>query len=81
MLKFEFTRYIVNREEDFVEDGVDKIRAYLTVCIGTVGATNNRPPEMTRDLEVVNLNTQTGEQMDTQRIQECKAFVNANFEV
>jgi len=79
MLQFEFTRYIVNKEEDFIEDWIDKIQAHLTVCIGVVWAHDNKPPEMTRDIIVINLNTQTGEEMDRQRTQECIDFVASNF--
>jgi hypothetical protein len=81
MLIFEFTRYIVNKEEDFIEDGVDKISSHLTVCVGVVGAVDNKPPEMTRDLIVVNLNSQTGAQMDAQREAACIAYVASEFNV
>lgn len=80
-LKFQFKKYTVNKETDFTEDGVDKIETELTVCIETVGTVGDVPPEMTRDLIVVNLNSQTGEQMDEQRTQECIAFVAQNFNV
>ena len=80
-LKFRFKNYIVNNEEDFVEDGIDKILVKLTVCIETVGTIGNTPPIMTRDLEFINLNSQTGEEMDAQRTAECIAFVAANFNV
>ncbi len=79
MLQFELKNYIVNKEEDFVEDWVDKIRSFLTVCVGTVWMKNGRPPLMTADLEVINLNTQTWVEMDEQRRQECVAFVTNNY--
>ena len=79
MLQFEFTRYIVNKEDDLIEDWVDKIEAHLTVCIGVVWAFDNKPPEMTRDLIVMNLNSQTWREMDEQRTEECIVFVSSNF--
>jgi len=79
MLQFELKKYIINKEEDFIEDWVDKIRAFLTVCIATVWMKDGRPPLMTADLEVINLNTQTWEEMDAQRRQECLDFVTRNY--
>lgn len=71
-----FKKYIVNTETDFVEDGVDKINAHLTVCVGVEEDINNIIPSLTFDLYVINLNSQTGVEMDEQRTLESIILVN-----
>ena len=72
-----FKKYIVNTETDFNEDGVDKIKVHLTVCAGSEIDTENIMPMKTYDVYVINLNSQTGEEMDSQREAESIAFVVA----
>jgi len=72
-----FKKYIVNTETDFNEDGVDKIKVHLTVCAGIEIDTENIMPMKTYDVYVINLNSQTGEEMDSQREAESIAFVVA----
>jgi hypothetical protein len=70
-----FKKYIVNTETDFVEDEIDKIKVHLTVCAGIEDDTGNIMPLKTYDLFVINLNSQTGEEMDSQRKSESIAFI------
>ena len=71
-----FKKYIVNTETDFVEDGIDKINTHLTVCAGIEEDINNIIPLLTFDLYVINLNSQTGVEMDEQRTIESIILVN-----
>lgn len=72
-----FKKYIVNTETDFVEDEIDKIKVHLTVCAGIEADIENIMPLKTYDLFVINLNSQTGDEMDKQRESESIAFVVA----
>lgn len=72
-----FKKYIVNTETDFIEDEIDKIKVHLTVCAGIEHDTENIMPLKTYDLFVINLNTQTGEEMDSQREAESIAFIES----
>ncbi len=75
-MELEFKEYIVNSESDFIEDGIDKIKAHLTVCVQDV---EQKLPILTYDLYVINLNTQTGIEMDEQRMKESIEFINEKF--
>ena len=70
-----FKKYIVYTETDFIEDEIDKIKVHLTVCAGIEGDTENIMPLKTYDVYVINLNSQTGVEMDSQRESESIAFV------
>ena len=70
-----FKKYIVNTETDFIEDEIDKIKVHLTVCAGIEGDTENIMPLKTYDVYVINLNYQTGVEMDSPRESETIAFV------
>lgn len=72
MLQFEFKNYIVNSEID-IADG--KVQANLTVCFVPTGDEKNIVPTITADLIVINLNSQTGIEMDEQRKEESITFV------
>ena len=75
-----FKKYIVNTETDFVEDEIDKIKVHLTVCSGIENDVNGIMPLKTYDLYVINLNSQTGKEMDSQRKSESIAFIESqNF--
>jgi hypothetical protein len=76
-MKIIFKKFIVNTETDFVEDEIDKIKVHLTVCASIEGDTENIMPLKTYDLFVINLNSQTGEEMDIQRESESIAFIEA----
>jgi hypothetical protein len=76
-MKLIFKKYIVNTETDFVEDEIDKIKVHLTVCAGIEGDTENIMPLKTYDLYIINLNSQTGEEMDSQRQSESIAFIES----
>ncbi len=75
-MELEFKEYIVNNESDFIENGIDKIKVHLTVCVQD---TEQKLPILTYDLYVINLNTQTGIEMDEQRMKEAVQFINEKF--
>lgn len=78
-MTLEFIKYIVNKEEDFIEDDVDKIKAHLTVVSKIREDVNNELPLMTFDLIIINLNSQTGIEIDEQRLAASIEFVNNKF--
>ncbi len=77
-MKIELKEYIVNSESDFNEDDLDKIKVHLTVCVQD---TDKIIPVITYDLYVINLNSQTGEEIDEQRFNEATEFVNNKFNI
>ena len=60
-----FKRSVVNSEIDFVENGIDKINVDITIVCDLVGVNNTT--EIALPLTVINLNSQTGEEMDADR--------------
>ncbi len=76
MITKKYINYIVNKEEDFIEEEINKIKAYLTIIIGIDGDDKNEFPPITKDLIVINLNSQTGFEMDEQRTNEAKQLIN-----
>lgn len=75
-MKLEFIKYVVNTETDFIEDGIQKINVHLTVVSKSIADVNNIMPVLTSDVYVVNLNTQTGVEMDNQRLEASINFLN-----
>lgn len=73
-MKLELKRYVINSEVDFIENGVDKIKVDISVICDLVGASNSN--EISLPLFVINENSQTGDEMDTQRISEINNFIN-----
>jgi len=73
-MEIQFNKYIVNSEVDFVDNGVDKIRTSISLIVNVVGANNSN--EMVIPVEVVNLNSETGDEMDAKRLSECMLIVN-----
>lgn len=69
-----FKRAVINSETDFDDNGVAKINTNITVVCDLVGTNNTN--EIGLPLTVINLNSQTGEEMDEQRILEINNFVN-----
>jgi len=61
-----FKRSVVNSEIDFVENGIDKINVNITIVCDLVGVNNTT--EIALPLIVINLNSQTGEEMDIDRM-------------
>jgi hypothetical protein len=78
-MKIIFKKYIVNSEVDFVEGEVEKINTHLTVCAGIEEDVDNLFNPLTYDLYVINLNSQTGVEMDEQRELESIQFINNKF--
>jgi len=78
-MKIIFKKYIVNSEIDFIEDEIDKIKVHLTVCAGIEEDIDNLFNPLTYDLYVINLNSQTGIEMDNQREKESIEFINNKF--
>lgn len=60
-----FKKSVVNSEVDFVDNGVDKINVNITVVCDLIGVNNTN--EIALSLTVINLNSQTGEEMDADR--------------
>jgi hypothetical protein len=73
-MKIELIKYIVNSEVDFIENEVDKIKVDISVVCSLVGANNTN--EISLPLTVINDNSQTGDQMDTQRMNEVLNLIN-----
>lgn len=73
-MELRFNRYIVNSEVDFLDNGVDKINVSLSLIVDVVGANNTN--EMVIPVEVVNLNSQTGDEMDLARLNKCMEIIN-----
>lgn len=73
-MEIQFNKYIVNSEVDFVDSGVDKIRTSISLIVNVVGANNSN--EMVIPVEVINLNFETGDEMDAKRLSECMLIVN-----
>jgi len=78
-MKIIFKKYIVNSEIDYTEDGADKIKTHLTVCAGIEEDVDNLFSPLTFDVYVINLNSQTGIEMDEQREKESVEFINSKF--
>ena len=73
-MELQFKKHIVNSEVDFVDNGVDKIRTSISLIVNVVGANNSN--EMVIPVEVINLNSETGDEMDAKRLSECMLIVN-----
>jgi len=73
-MKLELKRYVINSEVDFIENGVDKIKVDISAICDLVGASNSN--EISLPLLVINENSQTGDEMDAQRINEINNFIN-----
>lgn len=72
-MKLELVRYVVNSEVDFVENEVDKIKVDISVICNLVG--DNNTNEVALPLTVINNNSQTGDQMDAQRMSEITNLI------
>lgn len=72
---------MINSEVDFIEDEIKKIKTHLTVCVKVEDDIDNIVPVLTYSLYVINLNSQTGEEMDKQRELESIEFVNSKFNI
>lgn len=72
-MKLELVRYVVNSEVDFVENEVDKIKVGISVICNLVG--DNNTNEVALPLTVINNNSQTGDQMDAQRMSEITNLI------
>lgn len=68
-----FKKAVVNSETDFDDNGVAKINTSITVVCDLVGSNNTN--EIGLPLTVINLNSQTGEEMDEQRTTEISNFI------
>ena len=75
-MKLELKKILVNSETDFIEDGVEKVLANITIVADLVGAKNTQ--EVPISIEVVSLNSDRGTEMDAQRQAACENLIN-NF--
>jgi len=71
-----FKHAVINKETDFVENGIDKINVDITIVCDLIGTNNVQ--EIALPFVVINLNSQTGEEMDIDRMIAINDFVN-NF--
>jgi hypothetical protein len=71
-----FKHAVINKETDFEENGIDKINVDITIVCDLVGTNNVQ--EIALPFSVINLNSQTGEEMDIERIMAINNYVN-NF--
>lgn len=69
-----FKRAVINSETDFDDNGVDKINVNITVVCDLVGTNNTN--EIGLPLTVINLNSQTGEEMDIDRMVAINDLIN-----
>lgn len=53
-----------------------KIKVHLTVVSKSIADVNNLMPPLTSDVYLVNLNSQTGVEMDNQRLEASINFLN-----
>ena len=67
-------RTVVNSETDFTENGIEKINVYMSVVCDLVGTNNTN--EIALPLTVINLNSQTGEEMDADRTAAVNDLIN-----
>lgn len=75
-MKLEIKRIVVNSETDFIEDDVKKVRAGITIVADLVGKNSTR--EVPISIEIISLNSDSGDDMDLQRQIECEDLIN-NF--
>lgn len=80
-MKLIFKEYLINSKIDFIEGEIKKIKTRLTVCVKIEEDIDNIMPVLTYSLYVINLNSQTGEEMDKQRRLESIEFVNNKFNI
>lgn len=69
-----FKYAVINKETDFTDNGIDKINVDITIICDLVGANNTN--EIGLPLTVINLNSQTGEEMDIDRMNAINNYVN-----
>lgn len=78
-MKLIFKKYLVNQEVDFIEDEIKKIDAQLTIFVRIEEDIDELFAPLTYHLNVINLNSQTGDEMDNQRLSEAIVFVDNKF--
>lgn len=72
-MTLELKQFLTDSETEFTEDGVIKIRANISVHADLIGSENTQ--RIIFSLSVINLNSQTGAEMDAQRSAEVSAFL------
>jgi len=75
-MNLQFKHAVINKETDFVENGIDKINVDITIVCDLIGTNNVQ--EIALPFVVINLNSQTGEEMDIDRMIAINDYVN-NF--
>jgi len=75
-MKLQINKIIVNSETDFIENEVKKVRADITIACNLYGDNNTR--EVPISIEVISLNSDSGDSMDLQRQTACENLLN-NF--
>lgn len=72
-MKLELQSFIVNNEVDIVDGGIDKVLANISILINVIGA--NTTNTMVAQIDVISLNTDTGVEMDLQRLAACENYI------
>jgi len=72
----ELKEYRVDSESDFVENGVEKVLAFISIIANLKG--DNNSVEVVIPIQVTSLNSDTGDAMDLQRQTACENLLN-NF--
>lgn len=75
-MNLNFKHAVINKETDFVDNGIDKINVNITIVCDLIGTNNVQ--EIALPFEVINLNSQTGEEMDIERMLAINNYIN-NF--
>lgn len=75
-MKLELKEYRVDSEADIEESGVTKVLAFITIIANLIG--DNNSVEVNIPIQVTSLNSDTGNDMDTQRLTACENLLN-NF--
>ena len=75
-MKLELKEYRVDSEADITENGVAKVLAFITIIANLIG--DNNSVEVNIPIQVTSLNSDTGKDMDAQRLAACENLIN-NF--
>lgn len=67
---------VINKESDFTEDGVDKVKSYISIICSLKSNNIQIAYPVVIPIEVVNLNSETGAEMDSKRETEANNLIN-----
>lgn len=67
---------VINKESDFIEDGIDKVKADISIICRLTSNNIQIAYPVVIPIEVVNLNSETGVEMDSKRETEANNLIN-----